>query len=203
MEVCVKMGESNPASSKRTVTVVMIGVALLVIYTLWSGSALKSVSVPGFKAEFERGGMNSGKPAKEVNSDDIMQHQKELEQKVRDTEDELGGAGGQSQSTRPFAAQNPHAGYPQIGGTWTGANSLTYLLIQSGNSVTVQEMSPVYGTTAFGQGIINGRHLNASYRTVLETEGTASLDLSDDGRQLTGTFTDSYSGASTPAVLQR
>jgi hypothetical protein len=194
----------------------MIGVAVLVVYTLWSGSALKSLTMPGgFKAEFERGGMNSGNPLKELSDEDIKQHQRELEQKLRDIEDHAGisaageprvggpRADGQSESHSQAAAQNPRSGYPALTGTWMGANSLTYVITQSGSSVTVSEVSPLYGITAVGQGIIDGGHLSASYRTALDTVGTADLDLSEDGRQLTGKFTDSYSGISIPAVLQR
>jgi hypothetical protein len=205
------MGEANLASSKRTVTAVMIGVVILVIYTLWSGSALKSLTIPGgFKAEFEPGGMNSGKSIKETSNEDIKQRQKALEEKLRDIEDqdqaaEPGagdlGASGPSRSARTVA--NSHLGSPAVSGTWTGENNLTYVITQSGDSVTIREMSPLYGITAVGQGTFDRWRLTVSYRTALDTEGTADLQMSDDGRQLTGSFTDSYSGVSVPAVLQR
>jgi len=213
------MGEANLASSKRTVTAVMIGVFILVVYTLWSGSALKSLTIPGgFQAEFEPGGMNSGKSIKEPSNQDIKQRQKALEEKLRDMEDQaaepgagdLGaaepgagdlGATGPSRSARTVA--NSHLGSPPVSGTWTGENSLTYVITQSGDSVTIREMSPLYGITAIGQGTFDRRRLTVSYRTALDSEGTADLEMSDDGRQLTGSFTDSSSGVSVPAVLQR
>lgn len=205
------MGEANLASSKRTVTAVMIGVVILVVYTLWSGSALKSLTIPGgFQAEFEPGGMNSGKSIKETSNQDIKQRQKALEEKLRDMEDqdqaaEPGagdlGASGPSRSARTVA--NSHLGSPPVSGTWTGENSLTYVITQSGDSVTIREMSPLYGITAVGQGSFDRRHLTVSYRTALDSEGTADMEMSDDGRQLTGSFTDSSSGVSIPAVLQR
>ena len=203
------MGEANLASSKRTVTAVMIGVVILVVYTLWSGSALKSLTIPGgFQAEFEPGGMNSGKSIKEPSNQDIKQRQKALEEKLRDMEDQAAepgagdlGASGPSRSARTVA--NSHLGSPAVSGTWTGENSLTYVITQSGDSVTIREMSPLYGITAVGQGTFDRRRLTVSYRTALDSEGTADLEMSDDGRQLTGSFTDSSSGVSVPAVLQR
>lgn len=88
-------------------------------------------------------------------------------------------------------------------GTWYGSGTLSYQIVQNGNVVAIQESNPVYGIAAIGTGQIQAQSIVINYQTVYNTEGIANLTVSPDGRLLDGTFTDTYSGHSTPVKLNR
>ncbi|MDZ7364143.1 MAG: hypothetical protein ONB46_26030 [candidate division KSB1 bacterium] len=129
----------------------------------------------------------------------LAERQVQLEQKLREMEEALQrekNRGQQSERTQELPAQ-----YANIGGTWYGGGGVSYLIQQFGTAVTIQEISPIYGVTAAGQGTITGRDISLSYRTVFGTMGSAQFKVSADGRQLTGTFTDLASGFSLSTTL--
>ena len=88
-------------------------------------------------------------------------------------------------------------------GTWYGLNGISYQIFQNGNLVTIQEISPLYGVTAVGQGQIQGQSVVINYQTASYTQGVANLTISPEGRSLNGTFRDINSGYTVPATLSR
>jgi hypothetical protein len=130
----------------------------------------------------------------------LADRQAQLEQKLREMEEALQREKNRGQQTEP--TQELPAQYANIGGTWY-ASGVSYFIQQFGTAVTIQEINPIYGVTAAGQGTITGRDISLSYNTVFGTTGSARLKLSADGRQLTGTFTDLTSGFSLTATLYR
>lgn len=59
----------------------------------------------------------------------------------------------------------------------------------------MQEINPLFGLTAVMEGTIQGNEINVSYETVFGTVGTGILEVSSDGRRITGTFFDLTTGA--------
>ena len=90
-----------------------------------------------------------------------------------------------------------------VSGTWQSQNGFSYTLSQSGNEVVFQEVSPLFGTVAAGHGTILNRDMTISYTTILFMPGRAELRVSDDGRRITGSFTDTRSGATSTAMMYR
>ena len=89
-----------------------------------------------------------------------------------------------------------------IGGTWRTAEGLIYVLRQSGNVVTVQEIDRGV-VVAQGQGTIVGRNLDVSYTRLDGSSGRAHVKVSADGKELTGTYTNLTLGESGSLVLYR
>ena len=93
--------------------------------------------------------------------------------------------------------------FANIGGTWQSAGGLSYIIGQNGSAVTIQEINAFGIVTSEGQGVIVGRDIDISYVTAAGTLGSALLRVSDDGRQITGTFEDLTIGSVIPASLFR
>ena len=85
-------------------------------------------------------------------------------------------------------------------GDWANpANAaLSYVLTQQGSTVSVQEFNQTPGgprvRIAEGTGQIEGRMLTLNVVTRFGTAGVSRLTLSDDGRLLSGTYSDVASG---------
>lgn len=179
---------------KKSLWTVIIGVliVIVVLYMLYPESTIKRIKIPGlFEAEFEK--LTPEDKIEQIPKAELAQRQEELKKDLSQWEMEMEKIGGQQQ---PTALHN-------ISGTWQAAGGLSYFIQQSGNIVTVQEISPVYGVTAVGQGVIVGQDIDISYTTIIGTTGRSLLTLSADGRQLTGSFRDDITGASGPIALYR
>lgn len=132
----------------------------------------------------------------------LAQRQAELEKKLREMEKLLEREKkGEEQSSHQ--TQEPQVQYFSIGDVWQGSGGVSYIVYQNGSTLTIREINPVFGVTAIGQGVIAQRDVNISYTTAIGTMGRALLKVSDDGRQITGTFTDLTTGVSMPAYLYR
>lgn len=97
----------------------------------------------------------------------------------------------------------PEVQYFNINGSWQGVGGQSYIIHQSGSAVTIQEINPILGITAVGQGVIIGQDIDISYTTAIGTVGRARLRISENGQRLTGEFTDLTTGVSMPLVLYR
>lgn len=87
-----------------------------------------------------------------------------------------------------------------ISGTWTDNNTgASYVFSQSGNSIVFQEHSinnfgqPI--VSAEGSGTISSRNININYVTMFGTNGVATMTVSPNGSNITGSFRDNVSGA--------
>jgi hypothetical protein len=89
-----------------------------------------------------------------------------------------------------------------IAGAWEGDGSL-YQFYQNGTSVTMEETTPGYGQTAIGEGTINGQTVTITVQTALGSQGTLNVTLSADGRQMSGTYSDTTFGTTSPYTLKR
>lgn len=134
----------------------------------------------------------------QLNQQELSQRHAELEKKLREMEVKIKEKEHQLNQTEGMQVQ-----YVNISGTWQGTGGLSYIINHSGNFVTVQEINPIYGITAVGQGTIDGQNIDVWYTTAIGTTGRALLKVSADGRQITGTITDQSIGISTPIALYR
>ena len=106
------------------------------------------------------------------------------------------GSQGVETPKQPEPAQfEPVASSFNIQGTWQSADGIAYLVTHVGDLVTMQEINPLFGLTAVMEGTIQGNEINVSYETVFGTVGTGILEVSSDGRRITGTFFDLTTGA--------
>jgi len=119
-----------------------------------------------------------------------QQDRSDLAKRQKQLEEELANLKREQQQNPQSRRQNKNQ--PNIGGTWTGEGS-TYVITQSGNSLTLEEYTQPLGKTAAGTGRINGSDINFSiFWTAAGVTGTLHLSLSDGGDEMTGTFTDTY-----------
>jgi hypothetical protein len=170
----------------------------LILYNLYTGLVIGKIEVPGvFTVEFrdKTSPMHPGAPEK-LPDGERAQGQAELEKRVRDMEDRLHSSEQERRSV-PFQQQF------DLNGTWHGPLGLSYVIRQSGNVLTIQEISPIYGITAAGEGVITHQDITITYMAADYTPGRGALRLSDDGMQITGTFTNLSTGISTSATLFR
>ncbi len=146
-------------------------------------------------------GMASEVSVKKMGQEAMHSRQVELEQRLRDMEEALkraerGGAPRTSTAAKP-------ARRVSLTGTWQSPEGLSYVIHQEGEDLTIQEVSPLYGVTAVGEGTIEGQKVEISYATAVGTMGKADLTLASSGKELTGTFKDLTTGASLPLTLRR
>jgi serine/threonine protein kinase len=90
-----------------------------------------------------------------------------------------------------------------VSGTWQSPLGLRYILQQQGNQVMFQEIGDDGPTGGGGQGTINGYAMDIQCWAANGALGRALLQVSPDGRQISGTLTDSSTGISVPALLDR
>ena len=185
------------AGTKFMWTVLFVVVVPLIIYALYSGLTIGRIALPGgFEIEFRdvREALAAEDELKTLDGDELAARQADMERKLREMEAQL---------MERDETEAPRSRVQNISGAWQSPVGLSYQIEQQGRDVTIQEITPYYGITAIGEGEIRDGVLRISYRTALNTTGEAHLQLSDNGKRLTGTFTDSYSGLQTQARLQR
>jgi hypothetical protein len=128
-----------------------------------------------------------------VNKTDLTSRQEQLEKDLAELRNEQR----ENPQSRSVKSQ-----VNNIAGAWEGGGS-TYQFYQNGTSITMEETTPSYGQTAIGQGTINGTNVTLTIQTALGSQGTLSVTLSADGRQMAGTYSDQTFGMTTPYTLTR
>jgi hypothetical protein len=127
-----------------------------------------------------------------ANKADLVRRQEELERELAELRKE--------QKENP-QSRSVKSEVNNIAGAWSGDGS-TYQFYQNGTSITMEETTPPYGQTAIGQGTINGRDVTLTVQTALGSQGTLSVTLSADGRQMTGTYSDQTLGTSSQTLTR-
>jgi hypothetical protein len=87
-------------------------------------------------------------------------------------------------------------------GSWIGSDGSEYIIEQTGNNISFIEYG-LWGITASGSGILDGNELVIDYETTFGTIGSAVLNLTENGRELSGIANDLTSGASTNLRLYK
>lgn len=210
----------NEASSSHSQTaknllwvVVALLLILLILYNLYLGLTVGKIGLPGgLTVEFREkpSQMVPGNSVAQLPNNEREQRQAQLEKQLREMEEKLRNSEQRGQTTQlpqqkvEAPAQQTQLKEFNISGAWRGdEEGISYVIRQNGNAITIQEVNAIYGITAVGQGAITQQDINLSYTTALGTVGRGSLRVSDDGRQITGTFTDQTTGVTMPASLSR
>ena len=178
---------------KKFLWVAILGPLIVIfgLYVLYPESTIKKIKIPGlFEAEFEKK-LTPEENIKNIPKSEIVKRQEELKRELSHTETQMEGADTQRQQ---------YSGMTNISGVWQAAGGISYSIQQSGNMVAMQEMNPVYGITAVGQGVISGKSVDIAYNTIAGTTGRTTLQLSEDGKQMTGSFSHAVKGISTPLI---
>ena len=173
---------------KNFLWVVLILVVALVAYTIGQqGQTVKTINFgeEGFSVEFYQ--------LKDIAKKELEKRQNELERKLSEFQEDF-------RDTPPNNLDPTNQQRYNLNGTWQSNLGVYYNINQFGNTITVQEVDPIYGITAVGQGIINQRTISINYLTALYTQGTGILQVSDDGRRMDGKFTDLSTGFTTIAI---
>ncbi|MFW2388852.1 MAG: hypothetical protein ACN4G0_10975 [Polyangiales bacterium] len=110
-------------------------------------------------------------------------------------------------TTRPNPVDVPERDEPppaarDIGGTWHDVEGTTYIISRNGSRFTIQEVTAHVGVTAQGQGFV-GDPITFSARTFGGMTVTGELELSANGRQFSGHYTDVLTDESEAIVLRR
>src|SRR5262245_58651255 len=88
-----------------------------------------------------------------------------------------------------------------ITGTWLGDNGWTYIFQQFGDQATFSEIGFGGMTTATGSGLVEDSVYSFDFASFDGSGGTGHLRL--DGDTMTGSFTNLFSGITTPLTLRR
>lgn len=177
--------------SKTFLWVVLILIVALVAYTIGQQEkSVKKFSVgkEGVTFEFDQ--------LKEVPQAELKQRQDELGRELENIQRNFQN---KPQSSPRGATQQQY----DLNGAWRSNSGLSYNIVQYGNTITIQEISPIYGVTAIGQGIINQENIYIDFVTALYMQGKGVLKIANDGRQIEGVFTNLSTGLVTTAVLYR
>ncbi len=203
--------QSSGSSSGKNFLWVVVALLLIVIvvYNLSSGLSVKKINISGiFEAEFAEKPASVATPdqIEKFGEDELKKRQAELEKKLTDLEAQLAAnrktpagttSGGLEEEIRD---QMP---LPSLAGAWRTAQGVSYYIQQNANAMTLQEVNPIYGVTAVGQGTIAGQNVQFNITTAVGTWGSAQLSLAADGRQLNGYYSDAVTGAAIPLALFR
>lgn len=216
-------GSSGDGKAKQMLWIVpSILLALLVGYTLYKGQTIEEIGLGGLgSVKFGKPGAASSPSAtehdttpivqpgavKNVDQDEMARRQAELEAKLRRMEEALKHSEARpvrrapdDQSTEAPASL---ARQVNLAGAWHDRTGVSWIIQQNGNAVAFQELNPILGVTAVGQGTVSGHELQLTYQSAMQTNGQAALTISPDGRNLTGNARDNVTGVSFPLMFSR
>jgi hypothetical protein len=165
----------------------------------WAAIGAFALGVSGIVIAVERGQVVcevSATGIKFCENDDnarreVAQAQPAIEEQASQLESEA-----QAQGTGAVAAD-----VADITGTWLGDNGLTYVIQQFGNQATFSEIGFGGMTTATGSGFVEDSAYTFDFASFDSSGGTGRLRL--DGDTMTGSFTNLFTGITTPLTLRR
>ena len=174
-------------NKKVLVNSVSIVLIIVVLFNVYSGITVSKVGIPGLiEIEFNNGPSENGPNNGPVNpgQDSLIVHKDPVD----------------DPNPEPIIPSRPVL--VDINGRWYGQDGSEYQIIQNGNRVSFTEYG-MFGATAEGAGEYQNNRLVMEYETVFGTVGTATLDLIQNGRVLSGRADDHTSGASTVLYLTK
>ena len=89
-----------------------------------------------------------------------------------------------------------------LSGRWSGYYNVYYLIAQRGDHLEISEYGPGDMLTAKGTGTLTGRQISLTF-VAAEGPGDGLLDVSPDGRQISGAVTYRGSGRRVSVSLSR
>ncbi|MFQ5826248.1 MAG: hypothetical protein ACE5IA_02720 [Dehalococcoidia bacterium] len=199
-------------------------VVLFVGYSIYAGLPIKKIGIPGvFSVEF--GEKPTGfAPKEELSKLNVVEREESqarlqeqlsaLEQKLDELKPGSGAAVSESEPPQEGKAKPTEGAATAKGraepalpvdvtGKWHDAEGSSLVFEQVGNYVVFQELDPLFGILAAGEGTINGNVINLSIVTVLGEALTSNLEVSVDGQSMRGTVTSPLYGETVDVELFR
>lgn len=90
-----------------------------------------------------------------------------------------------------------------LAGRWQAYDGISYIFEQRGNQVMTQGVNPYGVTVVQGQGVLNGNRLDLSYQHIDGSWGISQLQISANGRQMTGMANNQVTGQAFSISLYR
>ena len=90
-----------------------------------------------------------------------------------------------------------------ISGAWLGSDGSRYTVTQYGNRFEFVEFESSGSVSATGTGVIRGNLIESEFKASDNSWGSGRLQLSADGRTMTGSYTDGATGETFGAFLSR
>ena len=143
----------------------------------------------------------AGGKLQDADKAELKKRQDDLEKKFEAIKQQQMVKGKTSNETQE-APQQVASSFVNIAGVWANDEGDTYMITQTGNELSLQETNPIYGVTAVGEGIIQGRQVTLSVTTALGTTGTLQMRLSGNNK-LAGQYQDITTGITVPVSLTR
>lgn len=219
--------ESGAGDGKSKHMLWMIPGSLLVFlvgYTLYTGQTIEEIGLGSLgSVKFGKPGNTPPAPptdpghsttpivqpdaAKQVDQHEMARRQADLEAKLRRMEEMLKRSEARPVRRSPEGesvdgtAPPPHQ--MNIAGTWHDRTGVSWVIQQTGTAVAVQELNPLLGVTAVGQGTVSGHQLQLTYQSAMQTTGQAALTISNDGRSLLGNARDNVTGVTFQLMFTR
>ncbi len=160
--------------------VVVVAVAML------NGQQVSKISADGTIEFYSSGDRAATEP--DVVQDSIESQQDQIDERVEDLE----------ANAQEVGVDDP--GLADFDGNWTGANGLTYVISQFGDAAVIEERTQ-YGTSAYGEGTVDGRRAVFFFTAFDGSQGEADLTLVTENR-IEGSFVN-YAFGTSGAVLTR
>lgn len=90
-----------------------------------------------------------------------------------------------------------------ISGAWMGSDGSRYTVTQYGNRFEFIEFEPSGDISATGTGVIRGSLIESEFKAADNSWGSGRLQLSGDGRTMSGSYTNGATGESFATLLSR
>lgn len=201
----IKFAKLEFEFSAPSLFIFVVGCGLLVFpYFMGDGQRLTetptatSPAGSGLVANIEPAAAESGDAAS-------AEQQQELETRLADLQSRIDQAERVASLPKPTSTpptnNRPARTANSITGQWSSATGSSYMLQQQGENVSIQEYT-LGAVSAVGEGTFDGRNLDASVQTLMG-EVDIDLNLSTDGRRLSGQLTYSLTGGITPFEMYR
>jgi hypothetical protein len=186
-----------PEDGKKSGMIAQISVAIVIALCVggsspWWFKELFSAAKPETPT-VQTSRVNETDELAKLDKSDLATRQEQLEKELASLRQ------GQKDNPQPRSVRNQ---VNNISGTWEGGGS-SYKFYQNGTSLTMEEFTSGYGQTAIGEGTISGQDVTLTIQTALGSQGTLRVTLSDDGRSMSGTYSDQTFGTETSYTLTR
>jgi hypothetical protein len=200
----IKFGKIEFELSTPSLFIFLIGCGLFV-FPFFAGESPNSSADSAGDASFALSALSGGSgPDTMPSSDATAQRQAELEAKLVQLQSRLEQAERSGARASAPAAANASFDAPavaSIAGRWNSNTGSFYVIQQFGANVAIQEYTNG-AISAVGEGLFDGETLDASFQTLVGNV-SVELDVSPDGRRLSGDLTYVLTGTSLPFEIYR
>lgn len=197
--------KSSPQSAVRLALWLSFLAFLLVVVVFHSKIAEITFGEKGMSAKMISQDVNSlSTQARQSAQDGLDQrvHQLEEQAKSHPQEAPQPAPGSETQFSNAVYQQAQPAVLANIAGYWSASDASTFQVMQNGANVVLQGYNSGI-RYVIGSGQLLGSNLTLQTTNLLGRPGTLALQLSQDGHQLIGQYSDNTTGESMPIQIYR